>query len=199
MAGQATTSSMGGADADTLKGGLGDDSFFVDATNDSVVELAGAGMDTVFSKAATYALAANVENLTLLAGATTGVGNAGANTIVGNAAANTLTGGDGNDTLDGGAAVDTLVGGKGNDSYSVDNAAEVVVELANEGIDTVYSKAASFTLGANVENLVLSTGAVSGTGNAGANVITGNAGDNTITGRAGNDVLKGLAGNDMFV
>ena len=46
---------------------------------------------------------------------------------------------------------------------------------------------------------MLSTGAVSGTGYTGANVITGNAGDNILTGGAGNDVLKGLAGADTFV
>lgn len=57
----------------------------------------------------------------------------------------------------------------------------------------------TYTLGANVENLVLTgTSALSGTGNALNNQLTGNAGNNVLTGAAGNDTLQGLAGSDTL-
>ena len=37
----------------------------------------------------------------------------------------------------GGTGADTLTGGAGNDTYVVDNTGDVVIEKANEGIDTV--------------------------------------------------------------
>ena len=92
--------------------------------------------------------------------------------LTGNSADNTLTGNAGNDTLDGGAGTDTMRGGAGNDIYVVDDAADVVTENANEGIDTVQS-CGHLTLGSNVENLTLTgSSAINGTGNALANVLT---------------------------
>ncbi len=50
--------------------------------------------------------------------------------------------------------------------YVVDTVGDVVVEDANAGIDTVSSGIA-YTLGVNVENLILTgVGSISGTGNA---------------------------------
>jgi Ca2+-binding RTX toxin-like protein len=147
-------------------------------------------------------------NLTLTGtAAIDGTGNALGNKIIGNDAANRLTGGAGDDTLDGrggndildgGAGADRMIGGAGNDSYHVDDIGDVVVEYANGGTDTVYSKI-SYTLGGNVENLVLQgSGPLSGTGNALANSITGGSGDDRLFGLDGNDMLTGGAGNDLL-
>ena len=57
----------------------------------------------------------------------------------GNALANIITGNGGNNMLDGGAGADTMAGGAGNDTYVVDNAGDVVTEVAREGTDTVQS------------------------------------------------------------
>ncbi len=186
----------GGAGADTMVGGSGNDTYVVDNAGDVATELSGQGTDTVQSSV-TYTLGANVENLTLTGSANiNGTGNGDDNVITGNTGINILTGGAGNDTLDGGAGADTMVGGTGNDTYVVDNAGDVVTELAGEGIDTTLSSI-SRTLSANVENLTL-TGVsnINGTGNGDANVITGNSGNNILTGGGGNDTLVGGSGTD---
>jgi Ca2+-binding RTX toxin-like protein len=189
----------GGAGSDTMIGGAGNDTYVVDATGDVVTELVGEGVDQVNSSV-TYTLAGNVENLTLTGtSAINGTGNALDNVLLGNSANNTLTGGAGNDTLDGGTGNDTMVGGSGNDTYVVNVTTDVVTEVANEGVDTVWSSV-TLTLGNNVENLqLLGTSAINGTGNALNNVLTGNSAANTLTGAAGNDTLDGAGGNDTLV
>ncbi|WP_017294026.1 S8 family serine peptidase [Geminocystis herdmanii] len=164
----------GGTGADSMVGGPGDDLYGVDNPSDVIIELANQGIDTVNSSI-TYTLGANLENLTLTGTANiSGTGNTLNNVIRGNSGNNRLNGGDGNDTLIGGAGNDTLsggtgadsmVGGPGDDLYGVDNPSDVIIELANQGIDTVNSSI-TYTLGANLENLTLTgTANISGTGN----------------------------------
>ncbi|MGE4239754.1 calcium-binding protein [Ramlibacter sp.] len=100
---------------DTLIGGKGHDTYFVDNVRDVVVELAGEGTDTVFASVDGYALGFEVENLVLQGAAVFGKGNGGNNVISGNGLANDLSGGLGADTLSGGAGADTLTGGDGAD------------------------------------------------------------------------------------
>ncbi len=180
----------GGAGADTMTGGLGDDSYVVDNAGDLVVEAAGGGTDEVQS-AVSYALAANVERLKLL-----GIGNLNG---TGNGLANVLTGTAGINRLDGGAGADTMAGGLGHDTYVVDDAGDLVVEVADGGADTVLSSI-SFALGANVERLTLIGMAnIDGTGDGTANVLVGNTGNNRLDGGAGADTMTGGLGDDTFV
>jgi beta-glucanase (GH16 family) len=184
--------------ADVLNGGPGNDLYIV-GVGDTVVEDVDAGIDTV-NVAYSFVLPSNVENLTLTGtAAITGTGNELNNSLTGNSAANTLTGGDGADTLNGAAGIDRLVGGAGDDTYVLGGDADVVVESAGQGVDTVTS-AASYILGANVENLVLTgAGSAGGFGNELANVITGNSGANRLEGRAGADTIDGSGGADTIV
>ena len=125
-------------------------------------------------------------------------GGAGNDTLSGDAGNDTLSGGVGADRLFGGAGADRLVGGIGNDTHVIDRL-DTVVEAAGGGIDTVTA-ALSYTLGANLENLVLTrASAVNGTGNALNNRLTGNAAANVLTGGAGNDTLSGGTGADRLL
>ena len=188
--------------ADTMAGGAGDEFYVADNSLDVVNEVAGEGTDTVLATASSYTLSANVENLAYYAGSGNfaGTGNALANTIVGGVGADTLNGGAGDDFLYGGAGNDTVNGGAGNDIvdgqdgadtmaggagdefYVADNSLDVVNEAAGEGTDTVLATASSYTLGANVENLVYYAGSgnFAGTGNALANTIVGGVGADTL-------------------
>jgi Ca2+-binding RTX toxin-like protein len=184
--------------ANTLSGGLGNDSYYVTA-GDTVTELSGQGTNTVYSDV-TWTLGANIERLTLL-----GMGNLNA---TGNTLANVLTGNAGNNTLDGGSGSDTMLGGAGDDTYVVAQTGDVVTENADEGTDLVQS-GVTYTLGANVENLTLTgSSALSGTGNGlnntltgniGNNILTGNAGDDWLDGGSGSDTMRGGTGNDTYV
>jgi len=196
---------IGGLGADKLAGGTGDDAYFVDNGGDLVAELTGEGTDIV-NASISYVLTDNVENLTLTGTAADGTGNALDNVIVGDAADNhlfggagndTLIGGDGNDLLDGGAGADAMAGGNGDDIYIVDNLGDLVTEAAGQGTDTVKASI-SYTLGANVENLILTGSAADGTGNDLANTLTGNAASNHLNGGAGDDRLVGGDGVDFL-
>ncbi len=180
----------GGTGADTMVGGEGDDIYVRDNAGDVITEASGEGDDTVQSSLA-YTLLDDLENLTLTGSlAINGTGNAGVNILIGNTAAN---------TLDGGAGADTMRGGAGNDKYIVDDTNDIVTENASAGTDLVEASA-TFTLGANVENLTLTgIGDINGTGNALVNTLTGNDGDNTLDGAAGNDILVGGLGDDTLI
>ncbi|VVP33437.1 hypothetical protein PS900_04477 [Pseudomonas fluorescens] len=192
---------IGRAGADTMVGGVGNDTYEVADLGDVVTELAGAGIDTVWTSFASYTLGANVENLFFGgSGNFAGTGNALDNIIVGGAGIDVLIGGAGNDTIIGRAGADTMVGGVDNDTYEVDDLGDVVTELAGGGSDTVWTSLASYTLGADVENLFFGgSGNFAGTGNGLDNIIVGGAGNDVLTGGGGNDVMSGEVGNDTFV
>ncbi|MDF8332591.1 beta strand repeat-containing protein [Novosphingobium cyanobacteriorum] len=172
----------GGLGADTMTGGKGDDTYVIDSLADTIVELADGGSDTV-AAAFSLTVSGEIENATLL-----GTANLDA---TGNDRANVLTGN---------AGINHLAGGAGDDTYVVQNSDDIVDEAsANGGHDTVRSSV-SWTLGANLEDLVLfGTAQASATGNALDNVIVGNEADNIIDGGLGADVMYGGLGNDHFI
>lgn len=180
-----------GNGAAVLQGGAGDDTYHVGA-GDRVVESAGGGIDIVYTSASTIDLAAfaHVEHVIATS--------LGSVVVNGDAGANTLNGGSASDVLNGWAGADVMKGGTGNDVYHVDNAGDVVSELAGGGLDSVFSSV-SFALAGEVENLTATGSAgISLTGNGLANTLTGNAGRNTLKGGSGNDKLWGGLGKDTL-
>ncbi len=127
------------------------------------------------------------------------VAHAGGSRLYGGAGYDRLVGGAGNDILDGGAGVDRMTGGAGDDTYHVDDARDVVIEAANEGIDTVIASV-DWVLGDNVENLVLEAAATRGTGNALDNVLHANPNrDSILIGGAGNDTYHVARSGDVII
>jgi Ca2+-binding RTX toxin-like protein len=179
----------GGGGADVMIGRAGNDTYFVDNPGDFPLETAGDGVDQVWSFV-NYQLPDNVENLQIYGTATNATGNGGANTIIGNSNANLINGGGG---------ADVMVAGPGDDIYFVDNPGDQVIEIAGEGnADAVWSFI-DYTLPANIERLELvSTTAINGSGNSGANTIIGNDNNNVINGNGGADLMIGRGGNDIY-
>ena len=114
---------QGGADA--MKGGKGNDIYFVDHAGDKVTEAKDQGTDTVNSTV-TFALTGQyIENLTLYGyGNKNGTGNTLNNTLIGNDYSNVLKGEAGADILIGGEGADTLYGGAGADVFQYRTANE---------------------------------------------------------------------------
>lgn len=219
-AGNDLITALGGND--TITGNAGNDTVNAGAGADTVVGTVGDGNDTydgalgvdTYTLAATSADAVVNLQLGLASSAQTGsdtlanfenvIGGSGNDTLTGDAQTNRITGGAGNDTLSGGTGgTDTLVGGIGDDIYIMDSSGVSITEVANEGIDTVRTGLASYTLtgslGGNVENLVY-TGAANfaGTGNILNNAITGGVGNDQLSGLNGDDVLTGGDGVDSL-
>jgi len=199
----------GGAGQDRMIGGQGNDVYMVTEDDDEVVELPGEGIDEVRTTLAAYKLGETLENLTFNGqGSFEGRGNRAANVIQGGAGNDRLLGyagddhligGAGNDILNGGDGNDRMEGGTGDDDYTVKDAGDEVIELPNEGYDTIRVHLNSYTLPANVEEVIFrGVGDFAGTGNNLANRMRGGSGNDSLYGLAGNDVLIGLGGNDLL-
>jgi 2',3'-cyclic-nucleotide 2'-phosphodiesterase (5'-nucleotidase family)/DNA-binding beta-propeller fold protein YncE len=161
---------LGGTGGELLLGGLGDD--LLDGGSGDELGFGGAGRDTL-------------------------LGGGGLDILEGEEGDDSLSSGTSADTLDGGLGADVMVGATGNDLYVVDDAGDVVTEIAGGGRDLVRS-AVDLTLGAFVEDLTLVGSAVSGTGNARSNAILGNELANLLSGGGGADTLSGAEGNDQL-
>jgi Ca2+-binding RTX toxin-like protein len=180
----------GNAGNDTIDGGAGDDQLDGGLGNDTLSYATATGGITVVL-AHTVAQATGGSGLDTIAGFENLVGSAYNDNLTGSSVANRIEGGAGNDSLNGVGGADTLVGGAGDDTYYIENAGDVVTELAGEGIDLVNSSLAANVLGANVENLrLLSNAAANATGNTLDNVLFAGNGDNVLNGSTGNDTAN---------
>ena len=190
--------------ADTLTGGLGNDTYVVRNAGTLIAEGSGGGTaDAVFANVS-FVLAAddNIELLaTLSVAGTTAInltGNTRAQVITGNAGVNVLNDG-------GSGAADTLRGLAGDDVYRIFNSGDIIDETAGNGTVDRIQTTVSFALAAddNIEIMttLVPTGvvAINLSGNALNQTIIGNSGANSINGGAGIDTLTGGLGADRFV
>jgi Ca2+-binding RTX toxin-like protein len=174
------------------------DIFYVDHTEDTVLDYAIGGLDEIRSNISIN-LPDNIENLTLIGfDDINGTGNTINNYIIGNNGNNIITGASGNDTLDGGSGIDILIGGYGNDTFYIDNPEDIIIEYSYQGTDIVNT-IVSYILPDYIEKLnLLGTDNTNGYGNTFSNTIYGNIGDNYIEGNSGNDTIYGSSGNDTI-
>lgn len=183
----------GGLGNDIMVGGTGNDKYYVETSDDRVIEYENEGDDTIIASSS-YELPDNVENLYLYAkaGAINGRGNDLDNTIIGN---------NDDNIIDGKGGTNILKGGKGNDTYIINasNANDTIYEYSDGGIDTVKSSISYRITNTYVENLILTgTDDIDGRGNKQANYIEGNSGSNVLRGAEGNDTLYGGGGVDSL-
>ena len=185
----------GNAGADTAAGGAGNDIYLIDNAGDVVTEGAGLGLDTVFT-IVSYTIGNNVERL-----AVNGVATTNAINLTGNSEANELSGNDGANVIDGRDGADLMLGYGGNDIFIVNHAGDVVIEGAGGGLDTIFTSV-GMTLGNNVERIGVNgfttTYAINLTGNSVANEMWGNDGVNILDGAGGADIMTGFGGNDIY-
>ena len=113
----------------------------------------------------------NIEVLSMLGSGLTGTGSSGA------------------DTLHSAGGPNTLIGLGGDDHYYVNNSADVVIEEANGGIDTVGATV-NYTLpeNHNIEALSMLGSGLTGTGSSGADTLHSGGGPNTLVGLGGDDL-----------
>ena len=129
--GNAASNTLNGAGgADALRGFAGNDFYLVDNAGDTIVEIAGQGIDTVMASAS-YSLAAGVSVETLK---TTSAVATTVLSLSGNELVNTLEGNAGANALNGRGGADIMRGFAGNDIYYVDNALDNVIEGGGQGI-----------------------------------------------------------------
>ena len=192
---------IGGDGDDILDGGDGDDVLYGDSSDDTENEPLVEGIVAIgSSKDDVIGGGAGDDLIDGGGGRDVLIGGDGNDTLFGGRGDDILIGGDGDDILDGGRDKDTMVGGAGNDVYIVDNAGDVVIELVDQGFDTIATTLSALTLPDNVEVLVYTgSGDFAGTGNSSDNVIVGGSGDDVLMGCEGDDILMGGEGDDVLL
>jgi Ca2+-binding RTX toxin-like protein len=196
----------GGAGADLLDGGSGvDRASYLSASAGLTIDLfdpsatTGDAVGDVYLSIEIVAGSDLADGLAGDAAGNTLEGNGGNDTILGREGADTLRGGAGTDTLNGGIDLDLLEGGLGNDFYIVDDTGDTIVELSNQGYDTVNTTLLTFRLADNVERVNFNTSEnVVGFGNSGDNRFQSLGGDDRFVADAGADIYSGGAGVDTI-
>jgi Ca2+-binding RTX toxin-like protein len=163
VAGSALDTLVGGPEANVV--------FVVNSTADTIAMAANAGIDTLAS-AASFTLPEDVTVLLLT----------GTAALIGTAPYQ-------DDTLISNSGVDTLVGGYGNDTFILNNSADVIHDSVT-GYNNVVETGFSYTLPTIINTLVLTgTAALKGVANSGADSLVSNTGADTLVGGAGNDTF----------
>ena len=158
-----------------------------------MTERAGEGVDVVLTSVS-YFLSSDAEVETLK---TMDPNGTDAIILFGSSIGNTIIGNDGANPSTGEGGVDHMTGRGGNDSYFVDNAGDIVVETAGQGIDTVNTVGELYAWrrrgSRNAATVSEPARAIKLTGNELANTVIGNAGNDVLDGSGGVDTLQARA------
>ena len=170
----------GGAGADFITGGSGDDVIDGGAGGDFI--LGQRGDDTIDGNDGDDMINGGIGNDTLNGGD-------GDDLLEGDFGNDTLNGGDGDDLLEGDFGIDSIDGGAGSDTNSFERINfGVVATIGDDGTGTAEYGSVSESF-INIENLG---------GSANDDILTGNNQANVIGGGLGNDTIFGLGGDDTL-
>ena len=157
ITGSKANENLWGTWGDTLIGGAGDATYYVQGDKITIVELAGEGIDTIVAyNSIDLSLYANVENLKVSSdNLAKAYGNALDNVVQGGTGSQEIYGGLGQDVLSGGAGADTFIvkKGEGNDVIlDFSQADGDKIKLTGAGLDTFAKiKAAMTQVGADTK------------------------------------------------
>ena len=159
------------AEADTMIGGDGNDVFYVDDSNDTVIEAAGGGMDRVVSGLSTYVMPAEVERFMSSSFSSLNITGNSSNNIIDLNSGVSDTGI--TNVARGGAGDDIIFGG-----------GDEVSRLFGDGGDDLLQGA--------LGNDTL-------TGGSGDDELYGDSGNDILNGGAGYDFMTGGWGDDVYI
>ena len=204
IAGSGNDIFTGDGNANTYRGGAGDDLVYGSAGDDTLDGGSGTG-DRLDYFSDTAGITVN-----LTAGTATGAaigtdtisnferidGGSGGDSLTGSSGAEILLGFGGDDIIFGTAGNDSLNGGAGTDTVSyVDDSAGVTVDLTEE---TASGIAIGNDVVSRFENVIGGSGDDTIKGSSGVNVLTGGDGDDTFIGDSGDDEIDGGSGTDIL-
>jgi Ca2+-binding RTX toxin-like protein len=170
--------------SDTLVAGTGTESLVVNSST-TKVSVGAVGNDTVYTA---YGMRVP-DNVTMMSAIGTRGGEYDANDLN-----DLIIGNGGSDVFFYGAGVDTFIGGSFGNEFWINNTADVVECGQTINTDTIISTV-SYTLPANVDDLLLWTGGLVGTGNSDNDSLGGN--NCTLISGSGIDTLS--AGDNSLI
>lgn len=179
----------GGMGDDVLQGGGGSDIYYVDSTDDIVIEGLVVGYDRIISSALNYTMSANVEVIELAGNGFSATGREEGDLMLGSDIENLLLGMGGGDEIEGRGGNDHIDGGVGDDRLDGGGGDDIV--LGGDGDDHLQGADGNDVLEGGF-------GADQLHGGDGMDVLRGGDEADLLHGEAGNDVLHGGLGDDRL-
>lgn len=185
--------------SDIAAGGEGNDIYFVNDSDATIIEHSGEGKDTVFTSVS-YAMAAQIEELHVklhVSGPLTIIGNGMDNYITLDGYDQIAYGGDGDDVIYSTCTNSEIYGQNGHDEIRGGYNSDIL--HGGDGNDKIFAGGgADQLIGGNGDDLLHGgMGDSSLSGGNGNDTLLGGAGDEFLIGGSGSDLINGGGGTDM--